>query len=270
MPSRSPNVPRRAAAALLGVALGLTACGAKGASGDSSATSGARAHGATTTDPGKTGSTASTSTTSTTFAVHPVGGKVTVLEIGDSLGIDLGWGMQWALTNDSTVNLVQDAKGDTGLVNSTQAVHPQIVVVFLGANDVQNFYQGNQYVSFGTALWRHAYGARVATMMDEATSAGAKVLWVGMPIMQPQPFSSNISQLDSVYQSEARTHRGVTFFSSWSLFATPSGQFNGGTTDVAGSQMSLRDPDGIHLADGGEDLLGLDVVKEMKAIYRLP
>ncbi len=230
----------------------------------------------------KSGSSTTSTTLSTVSAVHPVNGKVTILEIGDSLGIDLGWGMQWALANDPHVNLVQDAKGDTGLANTgyfnwpavleseLQQVHPQIVVVFLGGNDPQGFYQGNQLVTYGTPLWRRAYGQRVATMMTEATSAGAQVLWVGMPIMQPRRFSHEMAMQDAVYRAQAATHAGVTYFSSWKLFATPSGQYNGGTTDVAGSVMPLRDSDGIHLADGGEDLLGLDIVKKMQAIYKLP
>ncbi|MHB8245343.1 MAG: SGNH/GDSL hydrolase family protein [Acidimicrobiales bacterium] len=214
--------------------------------------------------------------------MKPVNGKVTVLEIGDSLGLDLGFGLQWALSNDPHVNLVQDARGYTGLANTAyynwpaqiqvdlNATHPQIVVVFLGANDVQNFYQNNQYITVGTPQWRQAYGARVAKMMTEATAAGAKVLWVGMPIMQQAHFSSEMAKVNSVFEAQAASHPGVTYFSSWKLFATPSGQFNGGSTNVAGSPMPLRDPDGIHLADGGGDLLATAIVHEMKAIYQLP
>ncbi len=106
-------------------------------------------------------------------------------------------------------------------------------------------------------------------MMDEATKAGARVLWVGMPIMESPSFSANIATINSIFSSEASSHAGVTYYSSWALFATPSGQYNGGTTDVAGSVLPLRDPDGIHLNDGGEDLLGLSVVRELRQLYRL-
>jgi hypothetical protein len=260
------------------------ACGGAGSSAvhDPSHTTTSSHHG-TNGGTGKKKSGTTTSTTpSTASAVHPVNGKVTVLEIGDSLGIDLGWGLQWALRNDSHVTLVQDAKGDTGLANTAYynwpaaleselaQVHPQIVVVFLGGNDPQSFYQGNQLVTWGTPLWKRAYGERVTTIITEATSAGARVLWVGMPIMQPQHLSHEMAVQDAVYRAEASSHPGATYFSSWHLFATPSGQYNGGTTDVAGSVMPLRDADGIHLADGGLDLLGLAVVKEMQAIYKLP
>jgi hypothetical protein len=214
--------------------------------------------------------------------VKPVHGKVTVLEIGDSLGIDLGWGMQWALGSDRKVNLVQDAKGDTGLANTgfynwpaelrtdIAASHPQIVVIFLGANDHQNFYAGSRYVSFGTKLWQQQYAKRVAAMIDESRRAGARVLWIGMPIMESPVLSRAMMMIDAVFKREARGRPGVTFFPSWKLFSTPTGEFNGGTTDISGVASDLRDPDGVHLDTGGEDLLGSAVIKKLRALYKLP
>lgn len=221
--------------------------------------------------------------TSTTLApVRAVGGKVTVLEVGDSLGIDLGWGMQWALGKDDKVDLVQDARGDTGLANTgfynwppelrsdIASSRPQIVVIFLGANDEQNFYVGSRYVSFGTPLWQQEYGSRVAEMMKEATSAGVRVLWVGMPIMRSPVLSAAMTKVDSVFKHETTGRAGVSYFSTWRLFSTPAGQFNGGTTDAAGTPSPLRDPDGVHLDTGGEDLLGAAVIKELRSLYKLP
>ena len=49
--------------------------------------------------------------------VVPVG-SCTVLEIGDSLGNDLGWGLARELPTGSSVNLVQLDKSATGLANT--------------------------------------------------------------------------------------------------------------------------------------------------------
>jgi len=52
--------------------------------------------------------------------------------------------------------------------------HPKIVVVMLGANDMQSFSIGNgRYLSFSMTArtWWQAYAARVALVMEEATSA---------------------------------------------------------------------------------------------------
>lgn len=256
----------------------LGACGGAGAAG--STTSGQRSSGpGTTADPP---TTASTTTTSTLARLH---GPTTVLEIGDSLGEDLGLGLHDILANDSKVTLVQAAKGDTGLVEPQYydwpahlrdflaLDHPQVVVVFLGANDVQNFYQGNTLETFGTPGWKATYGARVATLMREATASGARVLWVGMPIMADPTFSSDMQVIDGVYQSEAASHPGVTYFSSWSLFSTASGVYTASTTGTSGQSILLRDSDGIHITIGlgsGSDYLARAVVTKMRSLYGLP
>jgi hypothetical protein len=261
-------------------ALALAGCGthAAGATGSTNpggtGTTGATGQSGTTSPP-------TTKATTTTTTVH-LKAPVTVVEVGDSLGIDLGWGIQAALAGDSSVTLVQAATGDSGLVEPqfydwpahlqsllTQ-YHPQVVVVFLGANDVQNFWNGSVLENFGTPGWKAAYGQRVASMMQEATAAGAHLLWVGMPIMQDPTFSSHMQLLDGIYESEAASHAGVTYFSSWSLFSTPSGQYTATATDSSGQSVLLRDSDGIHIATGGLDLLGQAVVAKLKALYGMP
>ena len=66
--------------------------------------------------------------------------------------------------------------------------HPQVVTILIGGNDAQNFLVDNEPVVFGTAQWHTIYSQRVALMMKETLKAGAKMLWVGLPIMQdPTP-----------------------------------------------------------------------------------
>ncbi len=121
----------RLRAGLAGVALVLAGCSSARAGTSTPTTapqvvaSSTRPAASSSTSAGSapTSSTSST-TTSTSDAPTPTAapivtrnGKVTVLEIGDSLGIDLGWGMQWALQSYPNVTLLQAAKGDSGLAN---------------------------------------------------------------------------------------------------------------------------------------------------------
>ncbi|MGH9291822.1 MAG: SGNH/GDSL hydrolase family protein [Acidimicrobiales bacterium] len=227
-----------------------------------------------------TSTSTSTSTSSTTTTTAALSGDATVLEIGDSLGEDLGFGMAWALSTDASVHLIQDAKGDTGLVNEAYydwpehlsaelaQYHPEILVVFLGGNDVQNFFDGSTLETVGSPGWDAGYGARVGKMMDEATAAGSRVIWVGMPVMSDPAFSAHMAAFDAIYQREAAAHEGVTYFSSWPIFSGATGQYVA-TRVVNGQSVTLRDPDGIHLDFGGADLLGAAVVKEMDHLYGL-
>lgn len=200
---------------------------------------------------------------------------LSLLEVGDSLGVDLGNGLDNVLGNDPKVVLHTEAVIDTGLANvayynwpatlakELKADHPGLVVVFLGGNDAQSFENNGHPAEFGTAYWHAAYSARVEEMMNEATRAGAHVLWVGMPVMSPASgLSPAMAKLDAIYKADAAGHPDVRYLSTWRLFETPSGQFATFLPNASGNEVAVRDPDGVHLAPpGGEDLVANAVVK---------
>ena len=218
-------------------------------------------------------------------AAHPL----TILEIGDSLGEDLGIGLKAVLGGRPHVVLKALAVGDTGLSNTAYynwsavlakdlaAYHPAIVVVMLGGNDCQSFFSGPTLEEPGTSSFDKAYSARVGALMAEATAAKARVLWVGIPIIQPGAlgeaglrFSNCMVELNAAYAKEAASHQGATFFATWKLFEGP----NGGYAEylrIGGSLMEVRDPDGVHIdPPAGTDLIGNAVVKAMEADYHIP
>ena len=208
-------------------------------------------------------------------AAHPL----TILEIGDSLGEDLGIGMVATLAGVPHVALEALAVGDTGLVDTAyydwQAVlakdlatyHPAIVVVMLGGNDCQSFYEGDTLENPGTASFDAVYSARVGALMAEATAAKARVMWVGMPIMQEPSFSACMAELNADYAKEAAIHRGATFFSTWALFQAPGGGYAEYLT-IGGTSVEVRDPDGVHIdPPGGTDLVASAVVKAIETDY---
>lgn len=215
-------------------------------------------------------------------AVHS---PVTLVEIGDSLGEDLGFGLRDVLAGNKDVTLVQAAKGDSGLVQPQfydwpghlkqllTRYDPKIVVVFLGANDVQNFYDNGVLLNFGTGRWRSVYAQRVATLMQEATNAGSQVLWVGMPIMRETDFATAMQTLNGIYEEQAARHPGVTYVSSWPLFSSSSGKYTATAAGADGATRVLRTPDGVHITFGRPDdgawVLASAIVAEMHKRYGL-
>jgi hypothetical protein len=202
---------------------------------------------------------------------HPL----TILQIGDSLGEDLGIGLENELGADPLVKIYPEAVGDTGLANvgyynwpaelqsELQQYRPRAVIVFLGGNDGQGFDVNGEAVEFGTPAWISAYTARVAKMMDEATSARARVLWVGMPNMRPAYLVPEMELVNSIYRSQAALHKGVTYYSSWALFSNSAGQYMEYITGPGGEQIQLRDDDGVHLATAGCDRVAQALIAPM-------
>jgi hypothetical protein len=224
---------------------------------------------------------------------HPVGPPalksptvakpMTILEVGDSIGEDLGFGLADEIGTDPRVHVLQNAVGDTGLSNlayfdwpatlaqQLREYHPKLVVVMLGGNDWQGFALPNGEVAYtGTKLWVSVYTQRVDEMMAEATAAGAHLLWVGLPIMQSPQFGSHMAFLNSIFLAQAHRYPGVVFVPTWRLFSNRAGQYAEYLTDKSGNLVEVRDSDGIHIdPPGGTDLLGDYVVNRIEGIWHI-
>ncbi len=207
-----------------------------------------------------------------------------VLEIGDSLGVDLGYGLTDVLGNDPRIRLETKAVIDTGLANvayynwpavlerDLRAFHPGLVIVMVGGNDTQNFFTDGRVASFGTTFWRVAYGRRVAEVMREATTAGARVVWVGMPQMAAgAPISSQqMAVLDAVYEHEAAAVPGVLYVPTWRVLANGQGRYSTYLPDASGSLVAVREPDGVHLDyPAGDDLVAQTIVKDVRSAWKV-
>ena len=229
-----------------GALVGLCLCLVLAACGGTSSLAGTKANETTTT---------STTTTTTLGLPQPTASKpITILDVGDSLGEDLGLGLGYTLGNNPLVRVVQAARGDTGLARPDyynwpahfaallNEYHPQVVTILIGGNDSQSFDADNQVVVFGTSLWRTIYTERVELMMHEAQEARARLLWVGLPIMQNPVFGASMQTLNAIYKAQAALHRGVEFMSTWALFSNAEGQYSAYLTKQRGPDRARPRP----------------------------
>ena len=200
-----------------------------------------------------------------------------VLDIGDSVGEDLGeFGLVDDLGSTGVVSATLDGQIDTGLTrpdyfnwpaqlrNDISRLHPQLVVICIGANDAQStIVNGHVYV-YGTSAWDNLYRSRISAFISEATSTGAHVLWVGMPPMASPQLNGQMAHLNNLYQQVISHHIGATFMSSVPVL----GGRNGVYTAFKNSQ-EIRTDDGIHLQPAGAQLLAQAVIAEIDQVYRL-
>jgi len=237
--------------------------------------------------------TSSTTTTTTPATTTPTGatsslrgipttvsGRCTVLEIGDSLGNDLGWGIAREIGNDRVLTLVQADKSSSGLTTPwfynwpakekvlLAQYHPQLVIATFGGNDEQNLRVNGHVVAFGSAPWVAAYTKIVQGIATAATKSGAYVLWVGMPIMGPNTYRANMVPINAVYLKVAQTVPGVAFLPTWDLFANAQGQF-ANSARVNHVPSVLRSSDGIHFSLIGENVFATYVTHELGLVYHV-
>jgi uncharacterized protein len=223
----------------------------------------------------------STKTTTTTTLPHPFAlGHCRLLEIGDSLGDDLEYGIRHELQNTPGLKLIQRNKVSTGLSASwfynwpahlksdLHKYHPNLVVILFGANDEQALAVNGASQPFGSPKWRSAYIARVQKIDRMVTKAGAYAFWVGLPIAAPKSYTQGLRALNAIYEQVAMATPGVTFQPMWSLLATKSGNYRGGA-DVNNVQSALRVSDGIHFTSTGELVIGTFVARQLAAVYNV-
>lgn len=204
-----------------------------------------------------------------------------VLEIGDSLGIDLGDQLQSQFDATGLVTTTVAALGDTGLANLSYydwpaqlvtllaTYHPQLVVVFLGANDDQGLYVDAEAAEPGTAAWAAAYAQRVDEVLREATDAGARVVWVGMPPMANPDLNAAMAAEDSIYQHQTDALVGTLYVASAPVLGDASGHYETSGTDTSGQPVVLRTPDGVHLTPAGAAVLAASVIEAVDRRWHL-
>jgi lysophospholipase L1-like esterase len=220
---------------------------------------------------------------------HPL----TILDIGDSIGEDLGFGLGDVFTGNRYVNVIQKGVEDTGLdqpqywnwpghlEQDVQKYHPGAVVIMMGANDDQNLDQkGSNPSAFctnfappcvvqrGTVQWVQDYTARVRLLMEESLLAGAHVIWVGLPPMGGGNVTSGFAQaVNRIAQQQAAMLPDVTYVSSWDLLSSH-GHYAEYKT-IGGSQQQIRSSDGVHLLPAGYDLLAGALVDPMQKAWKI-
>lgn len=222
---------------------------------------------------------ASGSTTTTTPRRAPFAlGHCRLLEIGDSLGDDLEYGLRHELQFTRGLKLIQRNKVSTGLSASwyynwpahlksdLHKYHPNLVVILFGANDEQALDVKGTSQPFGSPKWRRAYTARVRRIDRLVTKAGAYAFWVGLPIAAPKSYSRGLRTLNAVYKQVALSTPGVTFQPIWHLLATRGGNYRGGAI-VNKVPSVLRRSDGIHFTETGDLVVGTFITHQLATVY---
>jgi uncharacterized protein len=226
-------------------------------------------------------SATSKSTTTTVPRHAPFAlGHCRLLEIGDSLGDDLEYGIRHELQLTPGLKLIQRNKTSTGLSASwfynwpahlksdLHKYHPNLVVIMFGANDEQALAVDGVSQPFGSTKWRTAYTARVRKIDHMVTKAGAYAFWVGLPIAAPKSYSQGLRALNAIYAQIATSTPGVTFQPMWHLLATKGGNYRGGA-DVNNVQAALRVSDGIHFTSTGELVIGTFISRQLATVYNV-
>jgi len=205
---------------------------------------------------------------------HPL----TVLAIGDSIGIDLGYGIQRVMGDTGYYKVIIDGKISTGLARpdyfnwpaqlafDIRRYNPDVVVALFGLNDPQAMRTGSTYLPTFSRAWFDEYARRVDKILELGTSEGRHMVWAGGPIVSNSRLRHDMNELNGVYRKQVRYYPNAYFFDTW-RHTSSNGVYTAFLTGPNGDTFLARTGDGDHFTADGEDYLARIFVREFRARF---
>ncbi len=203
--------------------------------------------------------------TETTLPTQAPPVRCKIMMLGDSMMEDLGPRTHRFLRERKGLKFILSAKYSTGLcrpdffdwpahMRDAVAEHkPNIVVVFIGANDGQPIKHNGTFTPTGGQAWRDAYGVKMQEIVDIAKSNGAKVIWVGLPGMGNR--YKNLLAETSRTQIDYCQKKGICHIDTRPTLADENGEFIAFKKGKDGKIIRTRRPDKTHLTPEGNHML---------------
>lgn len=191
-----------------------------------------------------------------------------VLIIGDSMVVEgFGTALQRRLTAYGGLVVVREGRYSTGLsrpdyfdwqthfATLLDKHHPDLVVINMGANDPQDIMEQGKRYRMGEAGWNTIYSQRANHLLAQATTQGAAVVWVGLPIMGQAKYGAKIRTINSLIAQVCASYPTVKYLDTWQILATAQGSYTPFLKNTQGRLVRVRAKDEIHLTEAGGEIL---------------
>ncbi|MCI0634726.1 MAG: DUF459 domain-containing protein [Actinobacteria bacterium] len=208
--------------------------------------------------------------------------KLRVAVIGDSLAQGIGPAIErWmdpevarvlSLGRISTGLSRQDYfNWQAGMRQIVEAFRPDLVFVMLGSNDAQaQIARDGSEILVGSVEWVEGYRERAAALLREATRAGTRVVWVGIPVVEERQRWDFYRRVNGIYRETASSDPLGTYVDAWSAFEARDGGYAAFIRNERGELQLMRASDGIHFTPAGYASLARIAIRAAADAFGLP
>jgi lysophospholipase L1-like esterase len=198
--------------------------------------------------------------------------------VGDSM---MAVGLSSVLLHDSAQNknlqIVKAFRSGTGLARPDVFdwmseypgmigdARPDTVIVAIGANDGQDFLDGDKPLKFGTDTWISVYQRRTEQFLAMLTGNGAHVVWIALPPMKAAGYNSRIDLINRISLSVVSANPHAVWWNPAPYIGDDKGQYREFVEQPDGKVQRLRAPDGIHMSLEGAELLSPSLLSWLNA-----
>ena len=210
-------------------------------------------------------------------------GHLRVLATGDSMIQIIDGVLKQRLEQRRATTVRSDARISTGvskpfLLNwvrkareQAQSVHPDVTVMFIGANDGYPLKTGSgANVPCCAAPWVAEYARRVESMMRSYLRGGrSRVYWLTLPTPRGEAFARVYRAVNAaIRRAGTRVGAGVRVIDLVPVF-TPGGRFRQ-HVPFRGRTVNARQPDGVHLSTAGASIAATLLIDQLRTDHALP
>lgn len=235
-------------------------------------------------------STAGTSSTtappllSTPTTVAPrtatAGDPLRILAVGDSLMLDLQYGLERVLGRRDDVAITgrgalgfgftvphwdwdEDVLTDYAL--SVAEARPEVIVMMIGANEFEGYVIEGEALPPGTERWREVLAERADEAVAHWLAGGGHVYWWTTPAMRDERFAAVAELNDVWHDTMAAWAPAGSMLDSMEVLGDEAGNYRDEIAEDDGSVVPLRKEHGVHFFEVGADLLAAQLERELVA-----
>ena len=206
-------------------------------------------------------------------------GSTPVLMVGDSMMRILGANMEKEFRLADIQPAVAFSSLGSGLVRPSvfnwftkldellAENQPKTVFVALGTNDKQALEtEEGAIINYAAPGWEEAYRGCIARVMDQLLAADVDlVVWFLLPPMKEaavQEHAQLVNRIATELAGEDSRKDKIFLFDMASCFSRRPGVYSQYMMSPTGEAITVRDPDGVHLAVGGAKAVAKACVKD--------
>jgi hypothetical protein len=132
------------------------------------------------------------------------------------------------------------------------------LVLMFGGNDDHGFMtglpEGLEIGPFGSESWTAEYRRRVGVVMDSATSRGAYLVWIGLPITDDAEQTRRFDTINAIVSRGCEAAARVSYLDTYFFFAGDDGGYTR-TSRTVRKLVKMRADDGVHFERAAGDLI---------------
>jgi uncharacterized protein len=193
--------------------------------------------------------------------------RLTIAAVGDSLGDGLWEGIYRLVQKDKRLTVLRGSKNSIGFtvsdmteqIDAAFAAGPvDAIAIMVGANDDRRsfFIDGKPQALFGTKPWVELYRRRIERFMDYAGAKGVPLVWVLLPVMRTPEATTAATLVNQIVTDAAQGRTHVALVATWSVTADDKGAYMPYFDDLKGRKRLMRQADGLHFTEPGNEVLG--------------